>query len=570
MQDRSAAAGVRYAAFISYSHKDAAAARWLHRKLEGYRLPKRLVGSDGRHGPVPARLTPIFRDREELPAAGDLSETVRAALAVSDALIILCSPHAAASPWVGREIAVFRELHPGRPVYAAIVAGEPAEAFPPELTAGGTVEPLAADLRKQGDGRRLGFLKLVAGLAGTNLDALVQRDAARKMRRVTAVTAAALAAMLIMAVMTTLALQARAEADRQRAEAEGLVEFMLTDVRRDLRKVGRLDIMTVVNERALSYYSAQRVGDPSAGSAVQARVDQTIGEDLLTRGDADAADRFFRRAYEITSSLINQFPRDPKIIFVHAQSEYWLGRAYELRRDWPLAEQQYGRFAVLTDRLIFIAPENPDYMMQVAWAAVDLGNVQLNGSRNPEAAQRSYEKAVRWFGRAVEARPKDTRARLSHANALGWLADSFFMRGMWQDSLQARLQQYRIVEQLYRADPENMEHGFRLALAQRGLARSYAKAAVTDTAQVLMHRAHEWSRRLTKHDPSNADWLLFSAFVGCDLYFGKLGLPTGVTKDAVARDIRNAAIALRAQMNPRASEFTNCVRALTPDEGDFL
>ncbi|MDB5722242.1 MAG: toll/interleukin receptor protein, partial [Alphaproteobacteria bacterium] len=88
--------GARYAAFISYSHKDAVFGRWLHRRLEGYRLPRRLAGSHGERGLVPARLTPIFRDREELPAAGDLSERVRAALAVSGSLIVVCSPNAAA------------------------------------------------------------------------------------------------------------------------------------------------------------------------------------------------------------------------------------------------------------------------------------------------------------------------------------------------------------------------------------------------------------------------------------------------------------------------------------------
>ena len=35
--------------------------------------------------------------------------------------------------------------------------------------------------------------------------------------------------MLTMSAMTVVALRARAEADRQRNEAEGLVEFMLTD-----------------------------------------------------------------------------------------------------------------------------------------------------------------------------------------------------------------------------------------------------------------------------------------------------------------------------------------------------
>ena len=141
---------------------------------------------------VPERLWPIFRDREELPAATDLSETVREALAQSGALIILCSPHAAGSLWVAEEIEVFRRLHPDRPILAAILDGDPPDCFPGKLRAFGQDgtwhEPLATDLRPQGDGAHLGLLKLVAGITGVGLDALVQRDAARRIRRVMAVT----------------------------------------------------------------------------------------------------------------------------------------------------------------------------------------------------------------------------------------------------------------------------------------------------------------------------------------------------------------------------------------------
>ncbi len=153
---------------------------------------------------------------------------MRSALAASESLIVICSPAGAASPWVRKEIEGFRALHPDRPVLAAVVAGEPATAFPEALFALGA-EPLAADLRPEGDGRRLGLLELIAGLSGVGLDALVQRDARRS--RVTAITAGSIAAMLIMAVLTVFAWSARREAERQRAEAEGLIELMLTDLR---------------------------------------------------------------------------------------------------------------------------------------------------------------------------------------------------------------------------------------------------------------------------------------------------------------------------------------------------
>ncbi len=549
----------RYRAFLSYSHKDAAPAARLHRRLEAYRIPRRLVGRETARGAVPARLSPIFRDREELPAATDLSETVREALTQSGALVILCSPHAAGSLWVAEEIRVFRELHPGRPILAAILEGDPPACFPPLLRAmGDGHEPLATDLRRERDGQRLGLLKLVAGITGLGLDDLVQRDATRRVRRVTAVTAGAMAAVLVMAVLVVVAIGARREAERQEAEAEGLIEFMLTDLRRDLRGVGRLDIMSTVNERALSYYVGQEARGGRSNPAVRARIDHTMGEDLLTRGDEAGALRLFRQAYAITTRLIAQSPRDPNVVFVHAQSEYWIGRVYELRQDWQATLRQYSRFEALTGTLIAIAPNNPDYMMQVGWAAIDLGNVQLSGIRDAAVAQRSYEKAVLWFGRAVQARPTDVSAQLAQANAYAWLADSFFNRAMWRQSLAARLRQFDLVEQVHRADPANLEYSFRLAAAQRAVSRSYFKTGDHIRARLHLFRAYDWSRDLMARDPRNSEWLLFGALVSCDLYFTGIGTPAGATLETLRQDIRAAARTLSAQNNPRRAEISRC------------
>ena len=399
----------RYAAFLSYSHRDAAAAGRLHRRLETYRLPKRLAGSQGARGTVPLRLWPIFRDREELPAATDLSQTVREALAQSGALIVLCSPHAAGSLWVAEEIRVFRELHPDRPVLAAVLDGDPPDCFPSALRAFGRDgtwhEPLATDLRRGRDGAHLGLLKLVAGITGVGLDALVQRDAARKIRRVTTVTAVAVIAMLLMTALAWFALDARREAERQRSEAEGMVEFMLTDLRNRLRGVGRIEIMQTVNARALRYYTEQ--GDPTRLSSDsllrRARVLRAIGEDEITAGNATAALIAYREAHRTTAAQLARAPDDPRRILEHGRSEYGIGRIHELRREWPAAQRRYARFAAAAERLLVIAPANPEYLMVAGSAAIDLGNIELNGNENFPAARRHYESAVDRFGRAAQA-----------------------------------------------------------------------------------------------------------------------------------------------------------------------
>ena len=90
----------KYRAFISYSHADEEWAKWLHKALETYRVPKHLVGRETDAGPVPERLAPIFRDRDELATATNLGETLTRALTQSANQIVICSP-AAAKPPVG-------------------------------------------------------------------------------------------------------------------------------------------------------------------------------------------------------------------------------------------------------------------------------------------------------------------------------------------------------------------------------------------------------------------------------------------------------------------------------------
>src|SRR5450432_5908 len=115
----------RYRAFIAYSHQDENWAKWLHRTLETYRLPAHLVGTKTASGIIPSRLTPIFRDRSELPSAADLARVVNQALTESANLIVICSPHSARSNYVNEEIITFKRLGREDRVFCLVVDGEP-------------------------------------------------------------------------------------------------------------------------------------------------------------------------------------------------------------------------------------------------------------------------------------------------------------------------------------------------------------------------------------------------------------------------------------------------------------
>jgi tetratricopeptide (TPR) repeat protein len=291
----------KYRAFISYSHRDAAWASWLHRSLERYRPPKSLIGTKTALGEVPKRLAPIFKDRDELPSATDLGELINAALSGSAAQIIICSPNAAQSKWVNEEILAFKRLGREGRILCIIVGGEPnasdlpgreaEECFPPALRfrlgsdgnlSSVRTEPIAADARPGKDGKSNAKLKLISGLLGVGYDALRRREQQRRNARLFAFSCAAAAGMVITSGLAAYALVQRAAAQRQtlRAEAEARTSKEATRFLVDLFKIfdpSEARGNTVTAREMLDKGAVRIEGELAAEPAIQATLMDTVG-----------------------------------------------------------------------------------------------------------------------------------------------------------------------------------------------------------------------------------------------------------------------------------------------------
>jgi len=221
----------KYWAFISYSSKDKKWGTWLHKKLENYPIPQEFRDEKIFDGAVLGKnLRPIFRDRDELSGSSELGPAILKALKNSRFLVVLCSKNSAQSKWVNKELEDFRELEEGndKRILALILDGEPnastnndfkstEECLPPALRY--PLEPLAGDLRKEGDGKERGFLKILAGISQIKFDKLYRRHERTQQKKRLILGASALAIISLLSLLTIFALNQKELAEEKEQQA---------------------------------------------------------------------------------------------------------------------------------------------------------------------------------------------------------------------------------------------------------------------------------------------------------------------------------------------------------------
>ena len=558
---------LRYFAFLSYSHKDEELAEWLHEELEGFHVPPELAGRLTDNGVIPKRLAPIFRDEHELAAASDLSVEIEQALGSSQYLIVLCSPEAAKSRWTNAEIELFKRTRPDGRVLAAIAGGEPfasempgreaEECFPPALRqkfdrrgrpTGKRAEPLAADLREQGDGRRLGMLRLVAGMLGVGLDDLVQRETTRRHRRLAWLTAASLAGMAVTSTLAFTAIRARDEARDQRREAEGLVEFMLGDLKEKLEPIGRLDALDGVGAKVLAYYSKQKAGDlTDEGLLQRSRALSLTAQVAYLRGDYAAAMRLYREAMAGTGEAVSRDNEDPQRLFDHAQNVFWLGELARLQGDLSKAEASYREYGRLAGRMTAIQPDNLKWRMEVQYARENLGIVLFGQRRFGEAAGQ-FESALKPMESLASVDPGNITYQLEVSNLMGWLADARRETGQFEQAMAVRQRQVSYLDRLLAGGATNVAIRDDLIPAHQALGVLWTWRGQPQRGVEEYRKALTTGNSLIAIEPNNSFWK--AAAAGVQLELAKNLLALGHAGDAA----REAAAGCQTVASLRAAE----------------
>ncbi len=415
--------------------------------------------------------------------------------------------------------------------------------------------PIAADLRPGGDGRRLALLKLLAGMLNVGLDDLVHRDARRRQQQLAVVAAASFAGMVAMGGLTVAALEARNEAEQQRAQAEGLIEFMLGDLRKTLEPAGKLDALSAVGQRAMAYYAAQptrRLDADSLGR--RSRVLHLIGDVEDKRGDLDAALADFRAAARSTGALLSRKQDDPQRIFDHAQSVYWVGYIAWRHGKADEARRRFLDYKILADRLVAIDPKNDAWQAEVGYANSNLGTVLLGDGRANEAVA-AFGRSLAIKQQLVARKPGDRGLVADLGQGYAGRADAELMSGDLKPALADRIAERRIDLDLLAAQPGEPDTTESLIVNRHAVAKILLQQGKTAEAITELEQAAHAADGLVNTNPGNTQYR--QRLPQLYILLGQSQLRSGLldAASASAHQARDAAESL-AQKDPTVTDWT--------------
>ena len=340
------------------------------------------------------------------------------------------------------------------------------------------------------------------------------------------------------------------EAQHQRDQAEGLIEFMLGDLRKKLEPVGRLDVMDAVGDKALGYYSQQQLSGMDASSlGRRARALHLMGEIAEKRGKLEEADQLFRQAAASTGELLARHPDKGAVLFEHAQSAYWVGFIARRRGQMEQALQQFQLYLQLAQRLTALDPGNLDWRTERAFAQQNLGILAMDQGRARAALDDLLSANSTWQP-MVEKRPE---LYLEQANTLGWIARAHFMLGDYAAALATETQRVIALHKMPDA-ADNREVQALLATSQHQISRMHFFLGQAPQALDWAEKATALQERLVSLDMENLEWLdMLSA-----IQLGLLEVQSSLGQQAQAR-------ALAARLQPHIARLVQA----NPDKLDW-
>lgn len=329
---------------------------------------------------------------------------------------------------------------------------------------------------------------------------------------------AAMVVLLVTGVIVSSYQAVRARKAERASEArltagEQVIRFMLDDLTRELKALGRLEVLAGTTEEVNRFYDGIPIEEQTEVSRrIRADALVTTGRVRSSQGDFPAAESAFMRARELFRKLAATPSASDEVFDGLGSALVLLGDHFEAQGEVGKAEDACRQALEIYQSLKKRFPDNDLWESGEASAFFGLGNVRF-GVGDYSAAYESLRNAQSIWQRLASSAPSDHRMKQKAAQAQQAVAVS--LRKLEKPveakiALDAALATWDELAASVPGDAtiltgqaETLNNAAALAHSEENL----------DDAIELTQQAIDIRRRLVARDPTNAGWLYNLALV---------------------------------------------------------
>ncbi|HVT74407.1 MAG TPA: protein kinase [Lacunisphaera sp.] len=298
----------------------------------------------------------------------------------------------------------------------------------------------------------------------------------------------------------------RNRAVKERARAEEMLAFMLGDLRTQLAKVGRLDVLDSVGEQAMAYFASQDPQDLSDTALARlAKALMQIGEVRMSQARYAEADAAFAEAYRRAAALVARHPRDGAMLFERGQAEYWNGFVRWKRGELAAATDWLARYRDTGIALVALDSARPDWQRELAYGHHNLAVLDKEHGRFTEA-RAGFLAELATLEKMSAANRDDLELRFNVADIHSWLGGLAMQQGDLAEALAQYVTQTTQLEQLTRQEPKTARWRFKLADALLFQTDILLATGRSGGARDRLGAARQLLDELAALDPANRRW----------------------------------------------------------------
>ena len=338
-------------------------------------------------------------------------------------------------------------------------------------------------------------------------------DKPRRIVRRSAIAAAALIVILgvwrytvDLARERTIAVEARADAEKRRVQAENLIEFMIGDLRVKLEKVGRLEVLEDVGKRAIAYVDSLEPDKMSVEDLVRsAKSLNQFGEVRVGQGKTPEALDLFRRSLRLANEAVKREPRNPEALKVFGVTHFWIGNGLQKQAKHDEALRHMREYMKSGDALASVDPASEEYQLEKAYGHSGVAYMLEQKGQLAEALEH-YKISLAVKDGLARRDPSDTNAQAEVARAYNKLAVVLYKQGDLRSSLDYSRREVDLYRRLVALEPKHAPWKKRLANSMAFLVRALEDTGDRDAAFALLKEELAIEKELSSGDPSNVGW----------------------------------------------------------------